>query len=108
MRRALDVIFACILIVLVLPLMAVVALAIKLDSPGPILCRTAMGGLDGWCRINLLKFRTTPYTAGRIARGAPRTRLGQFLHVTGIEELPLLFNTLRGDLSLLGIDGYPG
>ena len=42
----------------------------------------------------------------KIARGAPRTRLGQFLHVTGIEELPQLFNILRGDLSLWGADGY--
>ena len=108
MHRALEVLITCILIVLVFPLMAVVALAIKLDSPGPVLCRTERVGLDGRCRINLLKFRTTPCRAGRVARGTPRTRLEQFLHVTGIEELPQLFYILRGDLSLLGADGYPG
>jgi lipopolysaccharide/colanic/teichoic acid biosynthesis glycosyltransferase len=98
MHRALDVIIACILIVLVLPLMAVVALAIKLDSPGPVLCRTGRGELDERYQSILLRFRTAPCRVGRIGHNAPRTRLGQFLHITGIEELPLLFNILRGDL----------
>ena len=108
MHRALEVLITCILIVLVFPLMAVVALAIKLDSHGPVLCRTERVGLEGRCRTNLLKFRTRPCRAGRVARGAPRTRLGRFLHVTGIEELPQLFNILRGDLSLWGARGYLG
>ena len=106
MRRALEVFITCILIVILLPLMAVVALAIKLDSPGPVLCRTERVGLDGRCRTNLLKFRTRPCRAGRVARGAPLTRLGRLLHVTSIEDLPQLFNILRGDLSLWGARGY--
>jgi lipopolysaccharide/colanic/teichoic acid biosynthesis glycosyltransferase len=106
MRRALEVLVTCILIALVLPLMAVVALAIKLNSPGPVLCRTERVRLDGRCRTILLKFRTVPCSVTRNGHNAPRTRLEQFLHITGIEELPLLFNILRGDLSLWNADRY--
>jgi polysaccharide biosynthesis protein PslA len=102
MDRAVDVILACILIILTAPLMAVVALAIKLDSPGPVLCRTEGVWLDGRHRTNLLKFRTTPYGIGNIARGAPRTRVGRYLYFTRIDELPELFNVLRGDLKIFG------
>jgi lipopolysaccharide/colanic/teichoic acid biosynthesis glycosyltransferase len=105
MDRVLDVIIACILIVVLLPLMVIVALAIKLESPGPVLCHTDRVGLDGRRRTNLLKFRTIPCGARGIADGTPRTRVGRFLYVTHIEELPQLFNVLRGDLRLLGADG---
>jgi lipopolysaccharide/colanic/teichoic acid biosynthesis glycosyltransferase len=100
MRRAGDVILACVLLVLTAPLMAFVALAIKLDSPGPVTCRAAGVWLDGRRRTGLLKFRTTRYEAGSSARGTPRTRVGRYLCRIGLDELPVLFQVLRGDLSI--------
>src|SRR4051795_13641033 len=100
MARTGGVIVATILILLTSPLMAVVALAVKLDSRGPVTCRAAGVWVDGRPRTDLLKFRTVPYEAGSIARGAPQTRVGRYLHLTRIDELPELFNVLRGDLSL--------
>jgi lipopolysaccharide/colanic/teichoic acid biosynthesis glycosyltransferase len=102
MDRAVDIIFACILIVLTAPLMAIVAVAIKLDSPGPVICRTEGIWLDGRRRTDLLKFRTIPYRAGGITRGVPRTRVGRYLYLTHIDELPELFDVLRGYLSIFG------
>jgi lipopolysaccharide/colanic/teichoic acid biosynthesis glycosyltransferase len=96
MDRAVDIIFSCILIVLTAPLMAIVAVAIKLDGPGPIICRTEGIWLDGRRRTNLLRFRTTAYRAG----GMSRTRVGRYLYLTHIDELPELFDVLRGYLSI--------
>jgi lipopolysaccharide/colanic/teichoic acid biosynthesis glycosyltransferase len=102
MNRALDVTIACILIVFTFPLMIVVALAIKLDSPGPVLSRTNRLGHDRANRADIFKFRTTMYEPAILGHGSCRTRVGQVLHVTRIEDLPQLFNVLRGDLSLSG------
>jgi lipopolysaccharide/colanic/teichoic acid biosynthesis glycosyltransferase len=102
MDRAVDVIFACILIVLTAPLMAIVAVVIKLDSPGPALCRTEGVWLDGRRRTDLLKFRTMPYRAADITRSVPRTRIGRYLYLSRIDELPELFDILHGDLSIFG------
>jgi lipopolysaccharide/colanic/teichoic acid biosynthesis glycosyltransferase len=102
MNRALDVTIACILIVFTFPLMVVVALAIKLDSPGPVLSRANRLGHDRANRTDILKFRTTVYEPAILGRSPRRTRVGQFLHVTRIDDLPRLFNVLRGDLSLSG------
>jgi lipopolysaccharide/colanic/teichoic acid biosynthesis glycosyltransferase len=102
MNRALDVTIACILIVFTFPLMVVVALAIKLDSPGPVLSRTNRLGYDRANRTDILKFRTTVYEPEILGRSPRRTRVGQFLYATRIDDLPRLFNVLRGDLSLSG------
>jgi lipopolysaccharide/colanic/teichoic acid biosynthesis glycosyltransferase len=97
MDRAVDIICACILLVLTAPLMAIVAVAIKLDSTGPVICRTEGIWLDGR-RTDLLKFRTTAYRAG----GMSRTRVGRYLYLTHIDELPELFDVLRGYRSIFG------
>lgn len=102
MNRALDVTIACILIVFTFPLMVLVAVAIKLDSPGPVLSRTDRLGHDRANRADILKFRTTVYHPAMLGRSSRRTRVGWFLFVTRIDDLPQLFNILRGDLSLLG------
>ena len=102
MTRALDIVIACVFIVLTSPLMIVVALAIKLDSPGPITCRAEGVWLDGRRRMNLLKFRTTAYRTGSITRGVPWTRVGKYLYLTRIDELPQLFQVLSGDLRIFG------
>jgi lipopolysaccharide/colanic/teichoic acid biosynthesis glycosyltransferase len=95
---------ACALIVFTLPLFMIIALAIKLDSPGPIFSRHERLGLGGR-RIRLLKFRTIahdPQRARSLARhNTHLTRVGSFLRYTEIDDLPQLVNVLRGELSLV-------
>jgi lipopolysaccharide/colanic/teichoic acid biosynthesis glycosyltransferase len=93
---------AVLLILFVLPLMAVVALAIKLDSRGPVFSRTPRTDRGGR-QINILRFRTSlSHPAGDRSRDT--TRVGWFLWSTRIDGLPQLFNVVRGDMSLLGRD----
>ena len=90
------------------PLMALIAIAVKLESKGPALFRQQRLGFNNEL-IEVLKFRSMH--AGRcdrdasrlVTRGDPRvTRLGGFLRKTSLDELPQLINVLRGDLSLVG------
>jgi len=103
MTRALDIVIACVFIVLTFPLMIVVALAIKLDSRGPILSRTNPLGHDGANRANILRFSTTLDNPAVLGGGPRWTRIGWFLYFTRINDLPQLFNVLRGDLSLMDL-----
>jgi lipopolysaccharide/colanic/teichoic acid biosynthesis glycosyltransferase len=93
---------ATLLLILTLPLMAIVALSIKLDSSGPVLDRQKRIGLSG-CRYNTLNFRTMVHDSERDIRGAQRdahfTRVGWFLWYTRLEKLPQLINVLSGDMS---------
>lgn len=101
MKRFTDLLIAAILIVLTLPLMVIFAVAIKLESPGPIFSRRSQLSPAGR-RFELLSFRTTSH---REWRAVPRrTRIGWFLHFTRIEDLPQLANVLRGDLTFTGGD----
>jgi polysaccharide biosynthesis protein PslA len=102
MKRIGDLVIACTLIAFALPLMTIVALAIKLDSPGPVFARRRRLGLGGR-RISALNFRTTEHNPQRTPRqGARLTRVGWFLRYTRIEGLPQLVNVLRGEMSLVG------
>lgn len=101
MKRFGDLVLACALILLTFPLMAIVALAIKLDSPGPIFSRRERRGLEGR-RIRALRFRITVHHPQRTRyQGAQLTRVGWFIHYTRINDLPQLVNVLRGEMSLL-------
>jgi lipopolysaccharide/colanic/teichoic acid biosynthesis glycosyltransferase len=104
-KRIVDLALACALIALTLPLMAIIALAIKLDSPGPVFScqeRLSFGGR----RVRILRFRTTvhkPHDAVPIrVHDAHVTRVGRFLRYTRIDDLPQLVNVLRGEMSLVG------
>jgi lipopolysaccharide/colanic/teichoic acid biosynthesis glycosyltransferase len=103
MRRFGDFLIASILIALCLPLMAIVAVAIRLESPGPVLSRRVRLTFAGR-RIEILSFRTTvhePLDASY--RGLRQiTRVGGLLRFTRIDALPQLLNVLRGDMTLLG------
>jgi Undecaprenyl-phosphate glucose phosphotransferase len=106
-KRAVDVAVACVALFLLLPVILIVALSIKLDSSGPILFRQQRAGFNSK-RFCIFKFRTMIVmedgdTIAQVRRFDPRvTRLGQILRATSIDELPQLFNVLRGEMSLIG------
>jgi exopolysaccharide biosynthesis polyprenyl glycosylphosphotransferase len=117
LKRATDLVGAAIGLVLLAPLLAVIAAAIKLDSRGPVLFRQQRVGHDG-CKFPMLKFRTMVDGAERqkaalrhrneadglfkIADDPRITRVGRVLRRTSLDELPQLWNVLRGQMSLVG------
>ncbi len=108
MKRALDIAGAAGAIVVLSPVLLLTALAIRLDSPGPVLFRQPRHGYNHR-PVTVLKFRSMytedcdPTARRLVTRGDPRvTRVGRFIRRTSIDELPQLFNVLRGDLSLVG------
>ncbi len=113
-KHALDRSFALIALVALAPLMGAVALAVRLTSPGPVLFHQRRVGRDGHA-FDVLKFRTMREDARRgsfdlragLAPGGiegedRRTPIGRLLRDTSLDELPQLFNVLRGDMSLVG------
>ena len=90
------------------PLLAAAALAIKLEDGGPVLYRQTRVGKDG-ADFELLKLRSMEVDAERkgagaaVDRGDPRiTRVGRVIRATSVDELPQLWNVLRGDMSVIG------
>ena len=107
-KRTFDTVVAVVLLVPGLPLMAVLAVAIKLDSNGPVIFTQERVGQHGRV-FGIHKFRSMVVDAeadsGPIfaARDDPRaTRVGRFMRRTGLDELPQVFNVLKGDMSLVG------
>lgn len=98
MARLSDIVIACILLAVTLPLMIVVALTIKWDSSGPLFDRETSIATGGR-RFQRLKFRTTVFSSARRWTQEP-TRLSDFLRYTRIERLPELINVLCGDLRM--------
>lgn len=107
LRRALDVVASTAGLVVLLPFTLLTALAVAVDSPGPVLFRQRRVGLNGR-EFEILKFRTMRVDAeavgGQLTVGTdPRvTRVGRFLRASKFDEIPQLFNVLRGDMSLVG------
>jgi len=99
MKRALDVAGALALLVVASPVLAVAALAIRATMGAPVLYRQRRTGLGGRV-FTLLKLRTMRDAAGPDA--ARITRLGAWLRALSIDELPQLWNVLRGEMSLVG------
>jgi exopolysaccharide biosynthesis polyprenyl glycosylphosphotransferase len=116
-KRALDVVGSSLALVVLAPLMGVIALSIKLTSPGPVLFRQTRVGRDG-ATFEMLKYRSMCDGADarkdelrsrneadglfKIADDPRMTRVGRFLRRTSLDELPQLFNVLRGEMSLVG------
>ena len=108
MNRVLDVAVAGTGLVLTSPLLGLAALAVKLEDGGPVLYRQVRVGREGE-DFELLKLRTMVVGAERMGagfavdQGDPRiTRLGRFLRRSSIDELPQLWNVVRGDMSMIG------
>jgi lipopolysaccharide/colanic/teichoic acid biosynthesis glycosyltransferase len=107
LKRTLDVALAALGLLLLLPALALIALAVRLGSPGPALFRQVRVGRGGRDFV-LLKFRTMTVRAGSEsgtfdAGDASRvTRVGRLLRATKLDELPQLWNVLRGEMALVG------
>jgi len=122
LKKSTDVLLSLLLLVVALPLMGLIALCIRLDSPGPVIYRHNRVGRDGRM-FKMLKFRTMRCDSEEIFREIiladedlrrdweanhklcrdPRvTRVGRFLRRTSLDELPQLLNVLAGDMSLIG------
>jgi lipopolysaccharide/colanic/teichoic acid biosynthesis glycosyltransferase len=118
MKRAFDVLVATAVLIAVSPLLAVIAIIVKLESPGPVFFRQPRIGMGGRS-FDILKFRTmrdapqeapavpqvsdfSEYVFDPLYGGKQYTRIGHFLRSTSLDELPNLINVLKGDLSVVG------
>ncbi|MBB3998248.1 undecaprenyl-phosphate glucose phosphotransferase [Aureimonas pseudogalii] len=107
-KRMLDLAVGSLALILLSPMMLATALAIKLDSPGPVFFRQKRHGYNNQI-INVWKFRSLrhemadPTARKLVTKDDPRvTRIGRFIRRTSIDELPQLFNVMTGELSLVG------
>ena len=134
-KRGFDILLSAILLVILLPLYLLIALIIKLDSPGPVIYKQARVGKGGNC-FNFFKFRTMYHNCDekihenhvknlankvvglssnglfnessyKLIEDDRVTRVGKYLRKTSLDELPQLFNVLKGDMSLVGPRPHP-
>jgi lipopolysaccharide/colanic/teichoic acid biosynthesis glycosyltransferase len=120
MKRVFDIVVGGAALVLLSPVMLVTAIAVKLESPGPVFFKQERVGMDGKTFM-VLKFRTmktgpgqaegivvpkvddfTTYVFDPLHGGKQYTRIGHLLRSTSLDELPNLINVLRGDMSIIG------
>ena len=107
LKRMIDVFGAVLSLALLSPVMLAVAIAVRLDTRGPILFRQARIGRD-CVEFRIFKFRSMVPDAAKLGGystdvGDPRiTRVGRFIRRTSLDELPQLLNVLNGDMSLVG------
>jgi len=108
LKRAFDVLASASALIVFLPVMGVVALAVRLGSPGPIFYRQTRVGRGGK-HFDVIKFRTMIQNAEKggapvlATENDPRvTRVGRFLRRTALDEIPQFWNVLKGDMSLVG------
>ena len=113
-KRAFDTLFSAALVVVLAPVLAAIAVVVKLDSDGPVFYRQERVGRDGR-PFDMFKFRTMASDAEKSQGGAMWsdavesgvgiayvTRVGRVLRKTSLDELPQLFNVLRGEMSVVG------
>ncbi len=107
LKRLEDIVLASVILMLIWPLMLVIAIGVKLSSPGPVLFKQRRYGLDGK-EIVVWKFRTMTVCEDgdhvpQAKKNDPRvTRLGRFLRRTSLDELPQFINVLQGRMSVVG------
>jgi Undecaprenyl-phosphate glucose phosphotransferase len=106
-KRLMDILLASLVLVFSLPVMALTAIAIKLDGPGPVIFRQYRKGFNGR-QFVMFKFRTMMVqengaNVAQVRRDDPRvTAIGRLLRSASIDELPQLLNVLKGEMSLIG------
>jgi putative colanic acid biosynthesis UDP-glucose lipid carrier transferase len=107
LKRFEDIVLGTLILMLISPAMAIIALGVKLSSPGPVFFRQRRYGLNGE-EIRVLKFRTMTVTEDgpnvkQATRGDQRiTRFGSFLRRSSLDELPQFLNVLSGEMSIVG------
>lgn len=107
MKRLFDIAVSSLLVLIFMPLMIAVAIAVRLESPGPVIYRQTRVGLN-LRHFRIIKFRSMVAGADLIgghstSPGDTRvTRVGRFIRRTSLDELPQIFNVLQGDMSLVG------
>lgn len=108
LKRAIDMVLSLLALVILSPLFAITALAVKLDSSGPVLFRQQRLGLHGM-EFTIYKFRSMSVGAEHTGSGVysesgdPRvTAVGRIIRATSIDELPQLVNIIRGDMAIVG------
>jgi exopolysaccharide biosynthesis polyprenyl glycosylphosphotransferase len=118
LKKILDINISLFMMIALAPALLAISLLIKFTSPGPVLYKQARVGLRGR-KFNLYKFRTMVFNAESLRKGLdaenevdgpvfkikndPRiTSIGKFLRKTGLDELPQLFNIMKGEMSLIG------
>lgn len=107
-KRVFDIVGSLLLIILFSPVMVLIAIGVKLSSPGPVLFKQERVGLNRK-RFKMLKFRSMHVSDEEVActtwttAGDPRrTGFGELIRATSLDELPQLFNVLKGEMSLIG------
>lgn len=107
LKRASDIVLSLLILLLIFPIMLVIGVMVKLDSPGPVIFKQRRYGLDGE-QILVYKFRSMAVTedGGTIQQARKNdmriTRLGAFLRKTSLDELPQFINVLQGRMSIVG------
>lgn len=107
LKRAFDLAVAAVILLVLAPVLGLVAVAVTLDSPGPILFRQRRTGLNGRT-FTIYKFRSMTveeddHAVAHAIKNDPRvTRVGAFIRETSLDELPQLFNVLKGDMAIVG------
>lgn len=104
-KRVVDIALSGAALVVLSPIMAMVAVAIRLDSRGPAVFRQVRSGRGG-ASFTVLKFRSMAVDSANVPSAAAGTlsvtRVGRFIRRTNLDELPQLVNVLRGDMSIVG------
>ncbi|UCH64580.1 MAG: sugar transferase [Ignavibacterium sp.] len=106
-KRFTDIIFSILLLIISLPVMLISAIAIKLDSKGPVFFIQERSGLNGK-PFRMVKFRGMVYNALKVGPPITQendsriTRVGKILRRTSIDEIPQIINVLKGEMSLIG------
>lgn len=107
-KRVLDTIIACVMLIVLSPLLIIVGITVKIDSKGPVFFRQKRYGKD-FKVFNMYKFRSMVNNAQNMGTGVytfagdPRiTKVGRLLRKTSIDELPQLWNIIKGDMAFVG------
>ena len=107
-KRVIDLVFSVLAAVILSPLFLILFIAIKMDTPGPIFFKQKRVGINK-THFNILKFRTmridTPKDTPTHLLGNPAqyiTKVGKFLRKTSLDELPQIFNIIKGEMAIIG------
>lgn len=107
LKRLEDITLSTIILTLISPIMLVLAIGVKMSSPGPVFYRQTRVGWNGQ-NFEMLKFRSMPVDVEKggvqwgSAKNKTNTKFGQFIRATSLDELPQFINVLKGDMSIVG------